>query len=53
MTELLPDTTRMGRVSLDVGDLDALTAFYRDVLLLDVVAEQTPRSTWDVAPRRW
>lgn len=40
MTELLPDTTRMGRVSLDVGDLDALTAFYRDVLLLDVVAER-------------
>ena len=40
MTELLPDQTRMGRVSLDVGDLDALTAFYRDVLLLDVVAER-------------
>lgn len=40
MTELLPEQTRMGRVSLDVGDLDALTAFYRDVLLLDVVAER-------------
>ena len=34
MTELLPSTTRMGRVSLDVGDLAGQTAFYRDVLLL-------------------
>ena len=40
MTELLPDQTRMGRVSLDVADLAAQTAFYRDVLLLDVRAEQ-------------
>ncbi|NMD47306.1 MAG: VOC family protein [Propionibacterium sp.] len=30
----------MGRVSLDVADLDALTAFYRDVLLLQVLAER-------------
>jgi catechol 2,3-dioxygenase len=33
----LPAETRMAGVSLDVGDLDALTAFYRDVLLLDVI----------------
>lgn len=40
MTELLPAGTRMSRVSLDVADLDALTRFYRDVLLLDVLAER-------------
>ncbi len=40
MTELLPADTRMSRVSLDVADLDALTRFYRDVLLLDVLAER-------------
>ena len=40
MTELLPGDTRMGPVSLDVADLDALTAFYRDVLLLQVLAER-------------
>ena len=40
MNELLPGETRMGRVSLDVADLDALTSFYRDVLLLDVLAER-------------
>ena len=39
MTELLPDRTRMGRVSLDVADLAAQTAFYRDVLLLDLIAD--------------
>jgi catechol 2,3-dioxygenase len=33
----LPDATAMGTVSLDVGDLDAMTAFYRDVILLDVL----------------
>lgn len=37
---MLPASTRMGRVSLDVADLDALTVFYRDVLLLDVLAER-------------
>jgi catechol 2,3-dioxygenase len=42
MTELLPSTTRMGRVSLDVGDLAGQTAFYRDVLLLDVLSEDGP-----------
>ncbi|MFT3971790.1 MAG: VOC family protein [Micropruina sp.] len=40
MTELLPADTRMSGVSLDVADLDALTRFYRDVLLLDVRAER-------------
>ena len=38
-TDLLPAATQMSEVSLDVADLDALTAFYRDVLLLQVVAE--------------
>ncbi len=42
MTELLPEATRMGMVSLDVGDLAGQTAFYRDVLLLDVLAENGP-----------
>ncbi len=37
-TELLPAETRMGTVTLDVGDLDAQTRFYRDVLLLDVLS---------------
>ena len=37
--DLLPATTHMTEVSLDVADLDALTAFYRDVLLLRVVEE--------------
>jgi catechol 2,3-dioxygenase len=40
MSQLLPAATRMGRVSLDVGDLDAQTRFYRDVLLLQVLAER-------------
>ena len=39
-TELLPTATRMGGVALDVADLDAMTAFYRDVLLLDQVADR-------------
>ena len=39
-TELLPTQTRMGGVALDVADLDAMTGFYRDVLLLDQVAER-------------
>ena len=42
MTELLPGQTHMGRVSLDVGDLAGQTSFYRDVLLLDVLAENGP-----------
>ncbi len=37
----LPDATRMGEVALDVGDLDLMTRFYRDVLLLEQVDEGT------------
>lgn len=37
--DLLPTATQMSEVSLDVADLDAMTAFYRDVLLLQVLAE--------------
>lgn len=40
MTDSLPADTRMGRVSLDVADLDALAKFYRDVLLLQVLDER-------------
>ncbi|QIK72152.1 VOC family protein [Propioniciclava coleopterorum] len=39
-TSTLPEATRMGGVALDVADLDAMTAFYRDVLLLDQIAER-------------
>ncbi len=38
-TDLLPAATHMSEISLDVADLDAMTAFYRDVLLLAVVDE--------------
>jgi catechol 2,3-dioxygenase len=37
--DLLPAATRMSEVSLDVADLDAMTSFYRDVLLLQVVED--------------
>lgn len=37
--EVLPAATNVGGVSLDVADLAGQTRFYRDVLLLDVVAE--------------
>lgn len=33
--ELLPAETRMSQVALDVADLDAMTRFYTDVLLLE------------------
>jgi len=39
LNELLPGKTRMSQVSLDVADLDAMTRFYRDVLLLEVFSE--------------
>ncbi len=42
-TQLLPEQTAMGAVSLDVADLDAQTAFYRDVILLDVLAAEGDR----------
>ncbi len=37
----LPDDTSMGQVALDVGDLDLMTGFYRDVLLLEQVGQGT------------
>lgn len=37
--DLLPASTTMSEVSLDVADLDAMTTFYRDVLLLQVLSE--------------
>ena len=37
----LPSDTTMGRVGLVVGDLDAMTRFYRDVLLLEVLEQGT------------
>lgn len=37
-TELLPGRTRMSQVALDVADLDLMTGFYRDVLLLETLS---------------
>ncbi len=45
MTELLADDTAMGAVTLNVADLDAMTAYYRDAVGLDVLAQEGPRST--------
>lgn len=38
MTDLLPATTAMGAVTLLVDDLDAMTAYYRDVVTLEVLS---------------
>jgi catechol 2,3-dioxygenase len=38
-TELLPADTRMSQVALDVADLDLMTRFYTDVLLLEPVGQ--------------
>lgn len=38
-TELLPADTRMSQVALDVADLDAMTRFYSEVLLLEPLRE--------------
>jgi catechol 2,3-dioxygenase len=38
-TRLLPDQTRMSQVSLDVADLEKMTRFYTEVLLLEQLAE--------------
>ena len=43
MTATLAPETHMGVVTLRVADLDAMTAFYRDVVTLDTMAE-TPQS---------
>lgn len=38
-TELLPAETRMSQVALDVADLDLMTRFYSEVLLLEPLAQ--------------
>lgn len=38
-TELLPADTRMSRVALDVADLEEMTRFYSDVLLLEPLSQ--------------
>lgn len=38
----LPAATHMGGVVLDVADLDAMAAFYRDALLLEQLTEKGP-----------
>ncbi|GAA1441215.1 VOC family protein [Leifsonia poae] len=39
MTELLPADSAMGAVTLRVADLDGMTAYYRDAVTLDVLAQ--------------
>ena len=39
MTEQLPADTRMSQVALDVADLDLMTRFYSEVLLLEPVGQ--------------
>jgi catechol 2,3-dioxygenase len=39
-TELLAPDTTMGAVTLRVGDLDRMIAYYRDAVTLDVISEQ-------------
>ena len=39
--DLLAAGTSMSAVTLLVGDLDAMTAYYRDALALTVLAQQT------------
>ena len=39
MTQQLPTETRMSQVALDVADLDRMTRFYTDVLLLEPVGQ--------------
>ena len=62
MTDLLADDTAMGAVTLNVADLDAMTAYYRDAVGLDVLAQEGPRtiarprqagpsSSWSTPPR--
>jgi catechol 2,3-dioxygenase len=45
MSELLADATAMGAVTLNVADLDGMTAYYRDAVGLDVIAADGPRAT--------
>lgn len=43
MTELLAADTAMGAVTLNVADLDAMTAYYRDAVGLDMIGAAGPR----------
>jgi catechol 2,3-dioxygenase len=43
MTDLLAADTAMGAVTLNVADLDAMTAYYRDAIGLDVLSADGPR----------
>ncbi|WBU37377.1 VOC family protein [Homoserinibacter sp. YIM 151385] len=44
MTELLAADTAMGQVTLNVADLDAMTAYYRDGVGLDVLSQEGGRT---------
>jgi len=44
MTDLLAADTAMGAVTLNVADLDAMTAYYRDGVGLDLIAADGPRT---------
>ncbi len=41
MTERLAADTAMGPVTLDVADLDRMTAYYRDAVTLDVLSQES------------
>jgi catechol 2,3-dioxygenase len=43
VTDLLAADTAMGAVTLNVADLDAMTAYYRDAVGLDVLSADGPR----------
>lgn len=43
--DLLAADTAMGAVTLDVADLDAMTAYYRDAITLEVLASEGPQVT--------
>ncbi|MDS0300056.1 VOC family protein [Halogeometricum sp. S1BR25-6] len=45
---LVPDAARIGRTALTVADLDATTAFYRDVVGLSVLSETETMATLGV-----
>jgi catechol 2,3-dioxygenase len=42
-SELLADDTAMGAVTLNVADLDGMTAYYRDAVGLDLLVAEGPR----------
>lgn len=45
MAEQLAADTAMGAVTLNVADVDAMTAYYRDGVGLDVLGQEGPRTT--------